>query len=156
MALQKNPCGDWIELPAEALNGPDAFRRWFADHHWPFCQKNPNRSPIRPAVAEQIVARQLLVVRFSEQLNHPKLEIIPERTGATWRVLNRKTQSWPIVRVGDYLDVTDLQDVQVISGEAFAGEYRIVETEQPPAAAPEGDDRDLGEGAGVAGAGAAR
>ena len=133
MALKRNTCGDWLDLPAEALAGEKQFRRWYAEHHWPFCRENPKRLPFRVAVAELRGPAQILVVRFHEQLNHPQLEIIPERAGATWRVLNRRTQSWPIVRVGDYLNITSLDDVAVIPAQAFDESYAIVETEQPPA-----------------------
>jgi len=80
---------------------------------------------------------RIVVVEFTEALNHPQLEIIPERHGAVWRVLNKTSQAWPAVRIGDYLDVIDLNDVKVIPRTVFDSNYEFTEDDEPTEAPPE-------------------
>ena len=44
-----------------------------------------------------------------------------------WAIFNRARADWLPLKVGDYLNVTDLNDVYPISAEYFAAHYEVIE-----------------------------
>ena len=132
MPTIRNPaCGCWLQIPDEAFQSEALFKRWYTDHHWPLCPKNPHRRalPVMLLRQKRLGVRQ--VVTFAPDIHVEGLEVIPERPHeGVWRVLNVRTHSWPVVRAGEFLDITDLTDVQVIPLSARE-QYKVVP--DPPA-----------------------
>lgn len=127
MAIMKARCGDWLTLPDEAIQSEEGFRRWFKEHHWPVCRENPKSRGLGVVPAKLVVMPEVLILKFDPAVGYGFLELIPERPDdGLWRVLNRKQQAWPQVAAGDYLDITDLDNVQVISRVEFEARYEVI------------------------------
>lgn len=132
MAIMKSRCGDWLNLPVEALASEEAFKRWFKEHHWPVCRENPRARGAGVVHAKQIVVPEVKLLKFDPTAGYGFLELIPERPDdGLWRVLNRRTHGWLQVAGGDYLDITDLDNVSVIPQLEFATRYELIPEPDP-------------------------
>jgi len=133
MALLRGACGEWLDVPEEGLRSEVNFKRWYVDHHWPYCADNPKRFPMIVVNARRKMNAIIRVVEFSAEKHYQGVEVIPERPAdGVWRVSNKRSQSWPMVKVGDLLDITDLDDIRVIDRDRFIAEYDL--TDPPPVA----------------------
>lgn len=124
-------CGCWWLVPDEALASETLFKRWYSEHHWPHCPRNPQRRPLPlMRIRQKTTAVRDVVIFAPDVSNLAGVEVIPERPDdGVWRVLNVRTHSWPVVRVGELLDITDLTDVQVLPREWESTFERVPDAE---------------------------